>query len=111
LVFDSYNAAFFVGELSYLQRQAVITLLHKGKELPRDELGSWRPISLTNTDYKLLAKSMARQLSEILTNIMHENQVGFVNPFTASCENAMNLSVPGVPAYCEKFPHSSQLNF
>jgi hypothetical protein len=28
------------------------------------------------------------------------------NPFTASCENAMTLSVPGVPAFCEKFPHS-----
>jgi hypothetical protein len=33
------------------------------------------------------------------------------NPFTASCENAMSLSVPGVPAPCEKFPKSSQLNF
>jgi hypothetical protein len=33
------------------------------------------------------------------------------NPFTASCENAMTLSVPSVPASCEKFPHSSQLNF
>jgi hypothetical protein len=29
-------------------------------------------------------------------------------PFTASCENAMTLSVPGVPACCEKFPHSGQ---
>jgi hypothetical protein len=33
------------------------------------------------------------------------------NPFIASCENAMTLSVPGVPASCEKFLHSSQLNF
>jgi hypothetical protein len=33
------------------------------------------------------------------------------NPFTASCENAMTLAVPGVLASCEKFPHSSQLNF
>jgi hypothetical protein len=33
------------------------------------------------------------------------------NPFTASCENTRTLSVPGVPASCEKFPHSSQLNF
>jgi hypothetical protein len=33
------------------------------------------------------------------------------NPFTASCESAMTLSVPGVSASCEKFPHSSQLNF
>jgi hypothetical protein len=34
-----------------------------------------------------------------------------INPFTASCENAMTLSGPGIPASCEKFPHSSQLNF
>jgi hypothetical protein len=33
------------------------------------------------------------------------------NPFTTSCENAMTLSVPGIPASYEKFPHSSQLNF
>jgi hypothetical protein len=35
----------------------------------------------------------------------------YFNPFTASCETAMSLSVPGVPAPCEKFPHSRQLNF
>jgi hypothetical protein len=34
-----------------------------------------------------------------------------INPFTASCENAMTLLVPGVPASCQKFTHSSQLNF
>jgi hypothetical protein len=34
-----------------------------------------------------------------------------INTYTASCENAMNLSMPGVLASCEKFPHSSQLNF
>jgi hypothetical protein len=38
-------------------------------------------------------------------------EIRLVNPFTASCENAMTLSVPGVPASCEKFPHCSQLNF
>jgi hypothetical protein len=32
-----------------------------------------------------------------------------INSFTASYENAMTLSVPGIPASCEKFPHSSQL--
>jgi hypothetical protein len=39
------------------------------------------------------------------------NQLQLVNPFTASCENAMTPSVPGVPESCEKFPHSSPLNF
>jgi hypothetical protein len=40
-----------------------------------------------------------------------KTQAYIFNPFTASCENAMTLSVPDVPASCEKFPHSSQLNF
>jgi hypothetical protein len=31
--------------------------------------------------------------------------VFFFNLFTASCENTMSLSVPGVPAPYEKFPH------
>jgi hypothetical protein len=48
----------------------------------------------------------------ILTVIIYTLfKVNTVNPFTASCENAMTLSVPGIPASCEKFPHSSQLNF
>jgi hypothetical protein len=42
---------------------------------------------------------------------LYQTSLHLFNPFTASCENAMTLSVPGVPASCEKFPHSSQLNF
>jgi hypothetical protein len=34
-----------------------------------------------------------------------------LNPCTASCEDAMSLSVPSIPAPCEKFPHCSQLKF
>jgi hypothetical protein len=30
--------------------------------------------------------------------------------FNLSCENAMSLSMPGVSAPCEKFPHSNQCN-
>jgi hypothetical protein len=41
----------------------------------------------------------------------HLNLNFLFNPFTASCENGMTFSVPGIPASCEKFPHSSQLNF
>jgi hypothetical protein len=29
-----------------------------------------------------------------------------LNSFTASCENTMSLSAPGIPAPCEKFPQS-----
>jgi hypothetical protein len=46
-----------------------------------------------------------------MDSVLMEMSRDVFNPFTASCENAMTLSVPGVPASCEKFPHSSQLNF
>ena len=78
MIVNSFNAAFLTKQLSYSQRQAVITLIHKGKDLPRDELSNWRPISLTNTDYKLLSKTLAVRLSGVLDVIINENQVGFV---------------------------------
>ena len=52
LVYASFEKSFEDGQLSPSQRRAIIVLLHKGKNLPRDILGNWRPISLTNTDYK-----------------------------------------------------------
>ena len=57
LLLASLNEAFENGSLSISQRRAIIVLIHKGKGLSRDELQNWRPISLTNTDYKILAKT------------------------------------------------------
>jgi hypothetical protein len=47
---------------------------------------------------------------KITKNHMIKRKSLFFNPFTASCENAMALSEPGISASYEKFPHSSQLN-
>ena len=41
--------------------QGVITLLYKGKGA-RSSLDSYRPITLLNSDYKLLAKALAIRL-------------------------------------------------
>ena len=78
MIVDSFNAAYEAGEMSILQKQAVITLIHKGKDLSRDELVNWRPISLTNTDYKLLAKTLALRLAQVIKDIVNEDQVGFI---------------------------------
>ena len=77
-IIESYNAAFRKGTLSYSQSSAVITLIHKGKNLPKSSLNNWRPISLTNTDYKLLAKCLAARLSYIIPTIINEDQSGYV---------------------------------
>ena len=42
LVFQSINEGYNIGKLSCTQRRGVVTLLHKGKNLPRNSLGNWR---------------------------------------------------------------------
>jgi len=78
LVTASFNFAFVSGSLSLSQRRAIITLIHKGKDLPRNELGNWRPISLTNSDYKLLAKCLALRLNTVIRDLVSEDQVGYI---------------------------------
>jgi len=56
LLFDYYKECFDKGELSETSQIGIISLSHKGKSLERDVLTNWRPITLTNTDYKIIAK-------------------------------------------------------
>ena len=74
----SFNAAFEKKQLSSLQKKAIITLIHKGKELPRNNLKNWRPISLTNTDYKLLAKCLAVRLANVIDSVVSHDQVAYI---------------------------------
>ena len=57
-VFDSLNFAYTKGELSVDQHRGIITLIPK-KGKSRTLLKNWRPISLLNTDYKILTKALA----------------------------------------------------
>ena len=71
-----FNTAFKEGELSTSQRQAVITILDKGKD--RTLIQNWRPISLLNVDYKIVSKSISNRLKIHLPKLIHHNQVGFI---------------------------------
>ena len=50
----------------------------EGTDLERDDLKDWRPISLTNSDYKLLAKYVALRLGDVINDVVSGNQVGFL---------------------------------
>ena len=78
LLLESYHTSYLKGHLSVTQRKGIFTLLHKGKQLPRSELNSWRPITLTNSDYKLLAKCLARRLLCVINSIINQDQVGYI---------------------------------
>ena len=76
LLLNSFNYSYQKGELSITQKQGIITLLPK-KDKDVRYLKNWRPISLLNTDYKILTKCLANRLKKVLPNIIHLNQTVF----------------------------------
>ena len=73
----SLNHAFQSGEYSITQKQGVITCLPKQNK-DRQLLKNWRPITLLNTDYKIASTVLATRMKNVLPNIIHENQKGFL---------------------------------
>ncbi len=76
-VLESLNYAYVKGELSIDQRRGIITLIPK-KDKKRTLLKNWRPISLLNTDYKILTKALASRLKKALPLIIDPDQTGFL---------------------------------
>ena len=52
-------------------------LIPKGTNDKR-ELKNWRPISLLNVDYKILAKVLANRLQKVISRIISPDQVGYL---------------------------------
>ena len=75
---ECYHYSFTQGKLTYTERVGILTLFHKGKELPRYILSNWRPISLTNVDYKILAKVFSMRLDKVIDKIIGMQQTGFM---------------------------------
>lgn len=65
LVVNSLNEGYNNEILLYTQRQSIITLLYKKGD--PENLENWRPISLLNTDYKILTGSLANRLKKSAT--------------------------------------------
>lgn len=65
------------GKLPNSLEMATIILLPKpGKD--KQKCDSYRPLSLLNTDYKVLSKLIAHRLENIIPKIIHPDQTGFV---------------------------------
>ena len=39
---------------------------------------NWRPVTLLNTDYKILTKTLSRRIEKALPDIIHQDQFGFI---------------------------------
>ena len=63
-------------EISFSQRLAVITLIHKKGD--KKLLKNYRPNSLTTTDYKIIVFVFARRLQTIIDKLISNNQTAYV---------------------------------
>jgi len=74
---DCFNYSFQSSKLTCDQRRGIINLIPK-KDNDPTFLKNWRPISLLNTDYKILTKCIASRLKNVLPFIIHNDQTGFL---------------------------------
>ena len=74
---NSLKQSKFDGNLSISERQAIIKLIAK-KDRDKRFFKNWRPISLFNVDTKILSKSLAEKLKNILPELISSNQTAYV---------------------------------
>jgi len=56
--------------------EGAMSLIYKKKD--KTMIENYRPITLTNTDYKLLTKTIASRLGSVAEKLIHPDQAGFV---------------------------------
>ena len=74
----SIQQSFIAGELTTSQKQAFIKLIEK-KDRDKTFIKNWRLILLLNVDMKLISKVLASRLTSVISSIVNENQVAYVN--------------------------------
>jgi exonuclease III len=76
-VYNSLMQAAENKQLSIDQRRGIINLIPKKDKDPR-LIKNWRPISLLNTDYKIITKLLATRIKKILPQVIHDDQVAYI---------------------------------
>ena len=101
IVHETYKDAFHKGSLIGTQNQGVIHLIPK-KDKDLTSLSSWRPLSLLNIDYKIIAKVLSKRLQNTLSEIINPDQIGYMkNRFCG--ENTRLIS--DIIEYCKVYKH------
>ena len=75
--FEMINTAIAEKCMPLSSMKGTISLLPKGSKNPL-LLKNWRPLTLLNNDYKIMAKLLARRIQPTLDNIISNDQTGFM---------------------------------
>ena len=93
---------FVKGILPISTRKAVLALIHKKGD--RNLLTNYRPISLSNYDYKILTSVFAKRIQQILPKLISKDQSGYIKEryiglnarlISDIIDNCENNNIPG----------------
>ena len=71
-LYEVFNNIFLKGKMPKTMREAIVKLLYKKND--HKNIRNWRPISLLNTDYKILSKIIVNRLIPIFENYILPQQ-------------------------------------
>jgi hypothetical protein len=74
--FSTIQKSFDIDKLPVSQRLSVLSILYKKGD--KNLLENYRPISLTNTDYKIIAFTFARRLQKVIDNLISNDQSAYI---------------------------------
>ena len=104
--YDALKEIYTNKEMSFSQRLSIITLIHKKDS--KSMLKNYRPLSLTNTDYKIIAFVFARRLQSIIDKLIGYEQSAYIKSRFIG-ENARLIL--DIYEYCENMNQEGILMF
>ena len=81
-IFWSDIKSYYVKSLNYsfenvMQKQGLISSLPK-KNNDLGNLNNWRPLTLLNTDYKIVTKTILNRIKKYISHIIENSQTGYI---------------------------------
>ena len=76
LLTDVFNQCYHNDKLIMSQRIAVMSLIHKKDD--KDDIANYKPISLTNVDYRILTFVLANRLQKVIGKIINDDQTAYI---------------------------------
>ena len=74
--YNLYLQVFKKGSLGPTINGGIIRFIPKGKK--EDTISAWRPITLLNTSYKIIAKALAIRIKLVVQEIVRPEQIRFI---------------------------------
>ena len=80
---DMVEESWHAGTLPFSTKLSVISVFHKAGD--KNDLKNYRPLSLTNTDYKIITHVFAERLQDVISSVIHTDQAGYIRGRYIGC--------------------------